>query len=60
VQGIPDGDGELVRYLAELGIVPGKPVEVLRAEPFGGPLTVRARRRAAISHQLADVIRVSC
>lgn len=60
VQGIPDGDGELVRYLAELGIVPGKPVEVLRAEPFGGPLTVRARRRAAISHQLADEIRVSC
>jgi DtxR family Mn-dependent transcriptional regulator len=60
VQGIPDGDGELVRYLAELGIVPGKPVEVLRAEPFGGPLTVRAGRRAAISHQLAEEIRVSC
>jgi DtxR family Mn-dependent transcriptional regulator len=60
VQGIPDGDGELVRYLAELGIVPGKPVEVLRAEPFGGPVTVRAGRRAAISHQLAEEIRVSC
>jgi DtxR family transcriptional regulator, Mn-dependent transcriptional regulator len=60
VQGIPDGDRELVRYLAELGIVPGKPVEVIRAEPFGGPLTVRAGRRAAISHQLADAIRVSC
>jgi DtxR family Mn-dependent transcriptional regulator len=59
VQGIPDGDGELVRYLAELGLVPGKPVELLGAEPFGGPLTVRAGRRAAISQQLADEIRVS-
>ncbi len=59
VQGIPDGDGELLRYLAELGIVPGQTVELLRAEPFGGPLTVRADRTAAISHQLAAEIRVS-
>jgi Fe2+ transport system protein FeoA len=59
VQGIPDGDGELVRYLAELGLVPGSPVELLDAEPHGGPITVRAGRRAAISRQLADEIRVS-
>jgi DtxR family transcriptional regulator, Mn-dependent transcriptional regulator len=59
VHGIPDRDGELLRYLAELGLVPGQTVELLRAEPFGGPLTVRARRRAAISRQLADEIRVS-
>jgi DtxR family transcriptional regulator, Mn-dependent transcriptional regulator len=59
VQGIPNGDGELVRYLADLGLVPGQPVQLVRVEPFGGPLTVRAGRRAAISRQLADEIRVS-
>ena len=59
VQGIPDADGELVRYLAELGLVPGQAVELLWAEPLGGPLTVHAGRRAAISHQLAAEIRVS-
>ena len=59
VRGIPDGDGELVRYLAELGLVPGRPVELIGVEPFGGPLTVHGTRRAAISRQLADEIRVS-
>ena len=57
VQGIPDG--ELVSYLADLGLVPGQPVELVRAEPLGGPLTVRAGRRVAISRELADEIRVS-
>jgi DtxR family transcriptional regulator, Mn-dependent transcriptional regulator len=59
VQSIPNGDGEVVRYLAELGLVPGQTVELLRAEPFGGPLTLRAGRSAAISRQLAAEIRVS-
>jgi DtxR family Mn-dependent transcriptional regulator len=59
VQGVPDGDGELLRYLAQLGLVPGQPVELVRAEPFGGPVTFRAGRPAAISRQLADEIRVS-
>jgi Fe2+ transport system protein FeoA len=59
VQGIPDGDGELVSYLSELELVPGRPVELVRAEPFDGPLTVRAGRRVAISRALADEIRVS-
>jgi DtxR family transcriptional regulator, Mn-dependent transcriptional regulator len=59
VQGVPDGDGELLRYLAQLGLVPGQPVELVRAEPFGGPISFRAGRLAAISRQLADEIRVS-
>ncbi|MFL5921312.1 MAG: metal-dependent transcriptional regulator [Gaiellaceae bacterium] len=58
VQRIPDGDGEVLRYLAELGLVPGRQVELIRVEPFGGPLTVRAGRRAAISPMLAAEIRV--
>jgi DtxR family transcriptional regulator, Mn-dependent transcriptional regulator len=59
VQRVPDGDGELLRYLSDLGIVPGQPVELLGAEPFGGPITLRAGRPAAISRQVAAEIRVS-
>jgi DtxR family Mn-dependent transcriptional regulator len=60
VQRVPDGDGELLRYLATFGLVPGGRVELLRAEPLDGPLTVRADgRTAAVSRQLAAQIRVS-
>jgi DtxR family Mn-dependent transcriptional regulator len=60
VERIPDGDGELLRYLATLGLVPGEPVQLVRAEPFGGPLIVRTNgREVAISRQLGDQIRVS-
>jgi DtxR family Mn-dependent transcriptional regulator len=60
VERVPDGDGELLRYLAALGLVPGQPVEVLQAAPFGGPLTIRtASGDAAISRQLGAQIRVS-
>ena len=59
VQGVPDGDGELLRYLEELGLVPGQPVELLGVEPFEGPIRLRAGRPAAISRQLAAEIRVS-
>jgi DtxR family Mn-dependent transcriptional regulator len=60
VQRIPDGDGELLRYLARLALVPGQRVQLLRAEPFGGPLTLRTTgRETVISRQLGDQIRVS-
>jgi DtxR family transcriptional regulator, Mn-dependent transcriptional regulator len=59
VQSVPSGDAELLRYLVELGLVPGRTIELLHTEPFGGPLTVHADRRAAISRQLAGEIRVS-
>lgn len=35
-----DDDGELLRYLAQLGLVPGANVVVQRVEPFDGPLTL--------------------
>src|SRR5215218_2336822 len=41
VQRVPDGDEALLRYLSSLALVPGRKVKVRRAEPFGGPLTVR-------------------
>jgi DtxR family transcriptional regulator, Mn-dependent transcriptional regulator len=60
VERVPDGDGELLRYLATLALVPGERVELLQAAPFGGPLTIRANgRETAISRQLGAQIRVT-
>ena len=60
VRRVPDGDGELLRYLASLALIPGQLVKLLRAAPFGGPLTVVAgNREHAISRELASQIGVA-
>jgi DtxR family transcriptional regulator, Mn-dependent transcriptional regulator len=60
VERVPDGDGELLRYLAELKLTPGRRIEVREAAPFEGPLTVRvAGADHAISRELAARIAVS-
>jgi DtxR family transcriptional regulator, Mn-dependent transcriptional regulator len=57
VSRVPDGDPELLRYLAELGLVPGSVVEVVAHAPFAGPVTVRTDRGDhAISRELAHRI----
>jgi len=57
VSRVPDGDPELLRYLAELGLVPGSDVELVSQAPFGGPVTVRTEHGDhAISRELADRI----
>jgi DtxR family Mn-dependent transcriptional regulator len=57
---VPDGDGDLLRYLASRALVPGQRVQLIQAEPFAGPLTLRADgRETAISRQLGEQIRVS-
>ena len=57
VSRVPDGDPDLLRYLAELGLVPGSEVEVVAQAPFGGPVTVRTEHgNHAISRELADLI----
>jgi DtxR family Mn-dependent transcriptional regulator len=57
---VPDGDPDLLRYLEELGLVPGSDVEVVSQAPFGGPVTVRTEYGAhAISRELADRIATS-
>lgn len=59
IRRVPDGDEELLRYLARLELVPGQPVELLVAAPFNGPLTVRTSRgEHAISRELAAAIGV--
>jgi DtxR family Mn-dependent transcriptional regulator len=57
---VPDGDGELLRYLSELKLTPGRRIEVREAAPFEGPLTVRVGGADhAISRELAARIAVS-
>jgi DtxR family Mn-dependent transcriptional regulator len=60
VRRVPDGDAALLRYLAEIGIVPGETVEVRAAEPFDGPVTIRVHRsNRSISRELAARIQVT-
>ena len=57
VSRVPDGDPELLRYLAELGLVPGSGVELVSHAPFAGPVTVRTDRGDyAISRELAAAV----
>jgi DtxR family transcriptional regulator, Mn-dependent transcriptional regulator len=60
VSRVPDGDPELLRYLAELGLVPGSEVELVSVAPFGGPVTLRTGSgEHAVSRELADRIAAS-
>jgi DtxR family transcriptional regulator, Mn-dependent transcriptional regulator len=57
---IPDGDIELLRYLASRALVPGQRIALVRTEPLDGPITVRINGcETAITRQLAHQIRVS-
>ena len=57
---VPDGDAELLRYLASLDLVPGRTVELAAQGPFGGPVTLRSGAgEHAISRDLAGAIGVS-
>jgi DtxR family transcriptional regulator, Mn-dependent transcriptional regulator len=44
VQRVGDRDAEQLRYLAELGITPGRQIEVLSRAPFDGPISLRIGR----------------
>jgi DtxR family Mn-dependent transcriptional regulator len=60
VSRVPDGDGELLRYLDSLKLTPGNRVEVRDSAPFEGPLTVRVGGEDhAISRELAAKIAVT-
>jgi DtxR family Mn-dependent transcriptional regulator len=60
IRRVPDADEDLLRYLASLALVPGRKVKLRRAEPFGGPLTVRVgKSEHAISRELAAGIGVA-
>jgi len=60
VERIPDGDGELLRYLSKLKLTPGSRLQVHESAPFDGPVTVRVGgAEHAISRELAARISVS-
>jgi DtxR family transcriptional regulator, Mn-dependent transcriptional regulator len=60
VQRVPDGDGELLRYLSKLKLTPGSRLMVRESAPFDGPVTVRVGGADhAISRELAARIGVS-
>jgi DtxR family Mn-dependent transcriptional regulator len=63
VRRVSDDDAEQLRYLAELGLVPGAPVFVRERAPFGGPLHIHVGsqddgREHAVGPQLAAGIAV--
>jgi DtxR family transcriptional regulator, Mn-dependent transcriptional regulator len=59
VRRVPDGDAELLRYLADLTLVPGRRVTMRQTAPFNGPLTIDVDgTEHALSRELADQIGV--
>lgn len=57
---VPDGNSDLLRYLASLELVPGREVELAACAPFDGPVTLRSRAgEHAISRELAGAIGIA-
>jgi DtxR family Mn-dependent transcriptional regulator len=46
---VPDSDPALLRYVSELGLLPGAQVAVARKDPFGGPLYLNVGDNASAS-----------
>jgi DtxR family transcriptional regulator, Mn-dependent transcriptional regulator len=60
VSRVPDRDGDVLRYLTKLKLIPGSRLEVRESAPFNGPVTVRVDGADhAISRELAAQIAVS-
>lgn len=60
VRRVPDGNGELLRYLSGLALVPGRRLRLVRSAPFDGPLTILVGGvEHAISRELAAQIGVA-
>ena len=60
VEAVSDRSGERLRYLAELGIVPGTEIKVVAREPFDGPIALRVGKETrTIGPALATQIRVT-
>jgi len=60
VERVSDDSPERLRYLAELGIVPGAPVKVVGRAPFDGPIAIKVdAARRTIGAELAAQILVT-
>jgi DtxR family Mn-dependent transcriptional regulator len=59
IQRVPDADADLLRYLADLRLLPGERVELRASSPFDGPVTVAvAGVERSIAREMADLISV--
>jgi DtxR family Mn-dependent transcriptional regulator len=57
IRRVDEREPERLRYLGELGLVPGVVVTVRERQPFGGPVTVEAAgERHTIGAELAHVV----
>jgi DtxR family transcriptional regulator, Mn-dependent transcriptional regulator len=57
---VSDADPAMLRYLAELQVSPGDPVQVLDRQPFDGPLTVRfPSGERALGGGVTDAMRIA-
>jgi DtxR family transcriptional regulator, Mn-dependent transcriptional regulator len=60
IRRVPDADADLLRYLADLRLLPGERVELRASSPFEGPVTVAvAGVERSIAREMADLISVS-
>ena len=60
VRRVPDGDADLLRYLSEIGLVPGCQFKLRSIEPFNGPITLALDGNdRVISQELATRIGVA-
>ena len=56
---VADGDPELLKYLAGLGLVPGGVFTVVQREPFGGPFGIKIKgSMVAVGREAAEAVRV--
>jgi len=56
---VPDEDSDALRYLADLGLVPGAPIDVLDRAPLNGPIRLRiAGREHFVGYELARSLQV--
>jgi DtxR family Mn-dependent transcriptional regulator len=59
VRRVPDGNGELLRYLASLGVVPAAGIRMVEQAPFGGPVTIEVEGEPrSLGIGVAEMIRV--
>lgn len=57
---VSDENPEMLRYLSQLGMVPEAAIELLKKEPFKGPMCFRVgRKHQSVGHELARTIYVS-
>lgn len=55
-----DANGELLRYLGKLGLVPGTSLELVKVAPFAGPLTVKiGAETKVIGRRVAEAVLVT-